>query len=66
MILANEHQTSIALRIMNEYDDLDIYNGDAVHNMEVDFDFHIKTGELPEYFKDTDLDTFIDNLNDWD
>ncbi len=51
---------------MNEYDDLDIYNGDAVHDMEVDFDFHINTGELPECFEDTDIETFIDNLNDWD
>lgn len=51
---------------MNEYDDLDIYNGDGVHDMEVDFDFHINTNELPEYFEDTDIETFIDNLNDWD
>lgn len=34
---------------MNEYDDLDIYNGDAVQDMKVDFDFHINTGELPNY-----------------
>ncbi len=51
---------------MNEYEDLDIYNGDAVHDMEIDYDCHINTGELPECFEDTDLDTFIDNLNDWD
>ena len=30
---------------MNEYDDLDIYNGDTVHDMEVDYDFHINTRE---------------------
>ncbi len=51
---------------MNEYDDFDIYTGDAVHDMEVDFDYHINTGELPECFEDTDIETFIDNLNDWD
>lgn len=51
---------------MNEYEDLDIYNGNAVHDMEVDYDCNINSSELPEYFKGTDLDTFIDNLNDWD
>ncbi len=51
---------------MNEYDDLDIYNSDAVHDMEVDFDYHINTGELPECFEDIDIESFIDNLNDWD
>lgn len=51
---------------MNEYDDLDIYNGDTVHDMEVDYDFHINTCELPAEFRDSDLDDFINNLNDWD
>lgn len=51
---------------MTDYDDLDTYNGDAVHDMELDFDYHINTGELPEYFEDSDLEQFIDNLNDWD
>lgn len=51
---------------MTDYDDIDIYNGDAVHDMELDFDYHINTGELPEYFEDSDLEQFIDNLNDWD
>lgn len=49
---------------MTEYDDLDIYNGDAVHDIEVDFGHHINTGELPEYFEEADTDIFIDNLND--
>lgn len=48
---------------MNEYDDLDIYNCNAVHDMEVDFDFHINTGKLPECFEDTDIETFIDNFS---
>lgn len=51
---------------MDEYEDLGSYNDNSIHNMEVDYDYHINTGELPEYFEDTDLDTFIDNLNDWD
>lgn len=51
---------------MNEYDDLDIYNGDAVHDMEVDFDYHINTGELPDCLEAPDIETFIDSLNDWD
>ena len=51
---------------MNEYDDLDIYNGDAVLDIEVAFDFHINSGELPDCFEDSDIETFIDNLNDWD
>ena len=51
---------------MDEYEDLDTYNGNTVHDMEVDYDFHINTGELPDEFGDADLDEFIDNLNDWD
>lgn len=51
---------------MGEYNDLDVYNDDAVHDMEVDFDYHINTGEPPECFEDNDLDVFIDNINYWD
>ena len=51
---------------MNEYDDLDTYNGDPVHDMEVDYDFHINTGELTDEFGDADLEEFINNLNDLD
>ncbi len=51
---------------MDEYEDLDSYNGNPVHDMEVDYDFHINTGELPAEFGDSDLDDFINNLNDWD
>lgn len=51
---------------MDEYEDLDTYNGDSVHDMEVDYDFHINTGELTDEFGDSDLDDFINNLNDWD
>lgn len=58
-----------------DYDDLDTYNGDIIHDMYVDSDFEINTSELPviglplaqqELFDEADLDDFIDNLNDWD
>lgn len=51
---------------MDEYDDLDAYNVDTEHDMWVDFDYNENTGELSDIFGDTDLDQFIDNLNDWD
>lgn len=51
---------------MDEYEDLGANNGDSVHDMEVDNDFHINTGSLHDEFGDTDLDDFIKNLNDWD
>lgn len=47
-------------------EDLDQYNGDAEHDMWVDFDYHENTGELSEYFDDSDLAAYVDNLNDWD
>lgn len=52
--------------IMDEYDDLDAYNGDTEHDMWVDFDYNENTGELSDLFEDTYLDDFIDDLNDWD
>lgn len=51
---------------MNDYDDLDTYNGDPVHDGWVDFDYIENTGELSSLFEDSDLDEYIDNLNDWD
>ena len=51
---------------MADYDDLDSYNGDPVHNCWVDFDYNENTDELSDLFDETDLDEFIDNLNDWD
>lgn len=44
---------------MNDYDDLDTYNGDSEHDMMVDYDYHINTGELSELFDDDDIDDFI-------
>ena len=51
---------------MDEVNDLNTYNGDPVHDGWVDFDYNENTGELSGFFDDTDLDKFIDNLNDWD
>lgn len=51
---------------MTDYDELDTYDGDPVLDGWVDFDYNESTGELSDHFEDTDLDKFIDNLNDWD
>lgn len=51
---------------MDEYEDLDAYNGDTEHDMWVDFDYNENTGELSGIFDDTDIDSYINNLNDWD
>lgn len=37
---------------MNAYDDLDIYNGNAEHDMMVDYDYHVNTGEVGNYSDD--------------
>lgn len=47
-----------------DYDDLDTYNGDPVHDSWVDFDYNENTGELSELFDEADLDDFVNNLND--
>lgn len=51
---------------MDEYEDLDMYDGDPVHDGWVDFDYNENTDELSDIFDDSDLDQFIDNINDWD
>lgn len=38
---------------MNNYDDLGTYNGDAEHDMWVDYDYHANTGELDDRFDDS-------------
>lgn len=48
------------------YDDLETYDVDPVHDGWGDFAYHENTGELSDIFDDSDLDQFIDNLNDWD
>lgn len=51
---------------MDDYDDLREYDSHTVHDMYVDSDYEINTGELPYVKYEDDLDNFIDNLNDWD
>ena len=51
---------------MDEYEDLDAYNGDTEHDMWIDFDYNENTGELSGIFDDSDIDSYINNLNDWD
>lgn len=50
---------------MDEYEDLDAYNGDTIHDMWVDFDNYENTG-TPDVFDEDSLDDYIDNLSDWD
>ena len=51
---------------MSEYDNLDSYNADSVYDGWVDFDYNENTGELSDLFDETDLDQYIDNLDDLD
>lgn len=44
---------------MNDYDDLDLYNGDVEHDMWVDYDYYQNTGE-PDLFDDDE------QLDDWE
>lgn len=41
-------------------------NGDVVHDMWVDYDYNEDNGEYTYVEDETDLDKFIDDLNDWD
>ena len=50
---------------MDEFNDLNTYNGDTEHDMWVDFDNYENTG-TPDVFDERDLDNFINNLSDWD
>lgn len=50
---------------MEDYNDLDTYDGDTVHDIWVDLDNYENTG-LPDVFEDTDFDKFLANLNDRD
>lgn len=50
---------------MTNDDNLETYNGDTEHDMWVDFDNFENLG-APDVFDEPNIDTFIDNLNDWD
>ena len=47
-------------------EDLDTYNGDPVHDMEVDYDFHINTGELPAESEEDLLEHRTDGTDAFD
>lgn len=51
---------------MDALNDLGTYNGDPVHDGWVDYDYNENTGELSVLFEDSDIEQYIDNLNDWD
>lgn len=51
---------------MEDHDELDTYNRDTEHNMWVYFDRYENTGDLLNIVNDSDLDNYIENLNDWD
>lgn len=51
---------------MDEFDDLREYNGDPAHDMKVDFDRYMHTGEGAELFEDNILEDFGDDIDDWD
>ncbi len=40
---------------MDELEDLVTYNGDPVHDIYVDYAYHINTGELDDEFGDSEL-----------
>ena len=54
----------ISITDVDEYDDLEIYNGDTEHDMWVDFDNYENTG-TPDVFDEDNPDRPINNLNDW-
>lgn len=49
---------------MDELDDLSTYDGDVIHDMYVDDDYEINTGELD--YVDNDPDECSDNTDGWD
>ena len=49
---------------MDELDNLSIYNGNTEHDMWVDFTAHEYTDELGEFFDDSDVEDFVDDLDD--
>lgn len=53
------------IEFMEDYEDLNAYNGDAEHDIWVDYDNYENTGE-PDVFDEDNLNEFSDNLNDWD
>lgn len=51
---------------MNVPENLDTHNGNPKHDSCVNFAYHENAGELSDLFDDTNMDEFINNLNDRD
>ena len=49
---------------MDEYDDLDAYNGDTEHDMWVDYDNYENTGSPDVFDEDDNLDEPFDDFDD--
>ncbi len=49
-----------------DYNELDFHNENLKDDGRVDFDYHQNTDELSYFLDDSDIDQFIDKLNDWD
>lgn len=43
---------------MNDFDNLDTYNGDLGHDGWVDFDYNENTGDVSALFEDSDSDNY--------
>lgn len=54
------------LHNMNVPENLDTHNGNPKHDSCVNFAYHENAGELSDLFDDTNMDEFINNLNDRD
>lgn len=48
---------------MSNYDVLRTYNGNTEHDMYIDYDYNINNCELSEYFEDSDINEFINNID---
>lgn len=45
---------------MDEYEDLYSYNGNPIHDMYLDNDYNINTGELDDWYGDNSIDENAD------
>lgn len=50
---------------MTYYDNLYTYNGDTKHDMLMDFD-NFENSDSSDVFDESDINTIIETLNDWD
>lgn len=49
-----------------DFDQSNVYHDEPVQDGWFDFDYHENTDELSDLFYDTNMDYYINNLNDWD